>query len=75
VSKIALGTYDIRFDIGILQCAYTATIGEVSNFGSESPGFITVVGRVGTNNGTFIQTYNSSGVLADALSFHLVITC
>lgn len=74
VSKIALGTFDIRFDIGILQCAYTATIGLGGNTGASAPGEITVVGRAGTSNGLFIQTFDSTGSIADR-SFHVVVTC
>lgn len=74
VSKIATGTFDIRFDIGLLQCAYTATIGLPGNTGSSAPGFITVVGRAGTSNGLFIQTFDTAGALADR-SFHVVVTC
>lgn len=74
VTKIGTGTFDIRFDIGIRQCAYVGTIGLPGNSGSSAPGEITVVGRAGTNNGVFVQTFDSSGTIADR-SFHLAIFC
>lgn len=74
VTKIGTGTFDIRFDIGIRQCAYTATIGLTGNSGASAPGEITVVGRAGTNNGVFLQTFDSAGNVADR-SFHLLVNC
>lgn len=74
VFKISTGTYDIAFDVGILQCAYTATLGTVTASGVSLPGEITTSGRVGTSNRLFMQTFDSAGTLADR-SFHVLVTC
>ena len=70
-SHIATGTYEVFFNQTITSGVYVATIGLCGSVGASAPGQITVVGRVGTTNGLFIQTYNSAGVQAD-LSFHVV---
>jgi hypothetical protein len=70
-SHIATGTYEVFFNQTITSGVYVATIGLCGSVGASAPGQITVVGRVGTTNGLFIQTYNSAGVPAD-LSFHVV---
>lgn len=72
--RIGTGTYDIRFKRRVVGCAYTANVGLPGNIGASAPGFTTVVGRAGTNNGVFLQTFAPSGGESD-LGFHLVITC
>lgn len=72
--RLSTGTYDIRFKRRVVGCAYTANVGLPGNIGSSAPGFTTVVGRAGTNNGVFLQTWAPGGTLSD-LGFHLVITC
>jgi hypothetical protein len=42
--------------------------------GSSPPGTVTVVGRSGTPNGVYIQTFNQKGHAAD-LGFHLILAC
>lgn len=71
-TKIGVGTYEVFFDQVITAGTYVATIGIAGNVGASAPGEVTVVGRVGTNNGLFIQTYNSAGAPTD-LGFHVVV--
>jgi hypothetical protein len=73
-NRLGRGAYEVLFDRNVRRCAYTATIGLSGSEGFEAPGEITVVGRVGTPNGVFITTHNSSGRLANR-GFHLVVNC
>jgi hypothetical protein len=73
-TKLSTGTYQINMGAPITACAYVATLGLSGNSGTSAPGSVTVVGRVGTTNGIFLQTFNSTGGLADH-GFHLVVTC
>lgn len=69
-TRLFTGTYEVFFNQTITSGVYTASIGLCGNLGASLPGEITVVGRFGTTNGLFIQTYNSAGALAD-LGFHV----
>jgi hypothetical protein len=75
VSSALLGTgfYQVVFNRDVRNCAYVATIGDPAN-GSETPGEITVATRVGNNNGVFVSTHNSAGVLQNH-GFHLIVLC
>ncbi|WP_070009362.1 hypothetical protein [Streptomyces abyssalis] len=66
------GTYQVCFDVPVNKGTYVASIGLPGNVGTSAPGEITVVGRIGTDNCLFIQTYNSEGVLADR-GFHVTV--
>jgi hypothetical protein len=76
--RLSTGTYEVRFGgIDITACAYIGTIGSVLHLGPYSPGFITVVGRAGADDGVFVQTFSlddSSASPAD-MSFHLAVIC
>ncbi|MBB5960271.1 hypothetical protein FHS29_006894 [Saccharothrix tamanrassetensis] len=70
-ARVGVGTYEVFFGASdITGGAYTASIGIPGSVGASPSGEVTVVGRVGTTNGLFIQTYDSAGALADR-SFHL----
>ena len=73
-TKLSTGTYDVRFQRNITACAFIGTAGLAAFSGSIPSTVVTVVGRVGTTNGVFVQTFNSSGVLVDT-GFHLMIKC
>ena len=73
-SRLGVGTYEVLFRGAITRCAFTGTLGLAGFSGSSPSGEIAVVGRAGTNNGVFVQTFNSAGASADR-AFHLVITC
>lgn len=74
VTKLGTGTYEVIFKLPITKCAFGSTIGLSTFVNSSPPGETTVVGRVGTTNGVFLQTFSSAGVTADR-GFHLTITC
>lgn len=69
-TRISTGTYEVFFNQTITSGVYVASIGLCGNLGASAPGEITVVGRFGTTNGLFIQTYDSTGLLADR-GFHV----
>lgn len=70
-TRLGTGTYQVLFNQNITRGTYTASIGLAGNVGASAPGEITVVGRVGTANGLFIQTHDSAGALTDR-GFHVV---
>jgi len=71
-NHIGTGIYEVFFNQPVTTGVYVATVGLCGNLGASAPGQITVVGRFGTTNGLFIETYNSAGTLAD-LGFHVVV--
>jgi hypothetical protein len=68
------GIYEVDFKKDVSACGYTATIGMSGEAGGSPPGTVTVVGRSGTPNGVYIQTFNQKGHAAD-LGFHLILAC
>ncbi len=73
-APLGTGSYQVIFPRNITHCAFTASVGLASFSGSTAPGYATVVGRAGTTNGVFIQTFNSAGTLT-SLGFHLIVDC
>ena len=73
-NRIGAGTYEVFFDRSIKKCAWTGTVGLGSFSGSTGPAMITITGRVGTNNGLFVTTFNGAAAATD-LPFHTVVTC
>jgi hypothetical protein len=71
-TRLSVGTYQPCFNERITNGTYVASIGLPGNVFASPPGEITVVGRVSTNNCLFIQTFNSSGTLADR-GFHVIV--
>jgi hypothetical protein len=69
-NRLFVGTYEVFFNQVITSGAYTATIGQCGNTGVPPAGEINVTGRFATNNGLFIQTFDSAGNLADR-DFHV----
>jgi hypothetical protein len=67
-----VGTYQVCFAVPITNGTYVASIGFPGNSGASAPGEITVVGRAGTDNCLYIQTFNSAGTPADR-GFHVVV--
>ena len=73
--KLATGTYEVLFNgIDIRACGFVATVGSTEHSGSQTPGFVTVVGRAGHDDGVFVQTFDTSATPTD-LPFHLAIIC
>lgn len=68
------GTTEIDFTNDVSGCAFVATVGETGSDGFEPASFITVVGRSGTPQGVYVETYSLKGKLAN-LPFHLDVGC
>lgn len=74
-TKLATGTYDVRFNRNVRNCAYLATIGLCGSIGSTfPPGEISTVGRAISTNGVFVTTANSAGSIQDK-PFYLEAQC
>jgi hypothetical protein len=72
--RLTVGSYEADFNSTIIKCAYTGSVG-LSGAGGTSPaGYLTVVARADNKKAVFVQTFNSSGQVAD-LGFHLEVTC
>jgi hypothetical protein len=69
---LGTGIYEVFFNQAITSGVYVATVGLCGSSGASAPGQITVVGRLGTSNGLFVETFNSAGASAD-LGFHVVV--
>lgn len=76
VSSTSLGTgiYDLRFSHSIAGCAWVGTVGLGTFGGSTGAAQITITGRVGTNNGLFITTFNGAGTPTNE-PFHVIVVC
>ncbi|WP_329107853.1 hypothetical protein OG792_05240 [Micromonospora sp. NBC_01699] len=71
-ARLSVGMYQVIFNHDLTGSAYLGTIGLTGSDGQSPPGEIAVVGRTGVVNGVFVQTFSSTGVLADR-SFHLAV--
>jgi hypothetical protein len=71
-SKLSTGTYQVIFAHDITGSAYIGTLGLSGSIGGSPSGQIAVVGRFGTPNGVFVQTFDAAGNAADR-GFHLAI--
>lgn len=74
VTKIAIGQFEVLFNMRVAACTSVATIGLPGSIGMSAPGEITVVGRSGKSNGVLVATSNSAGGSADRC-FHLIVAC
>jgi hypothetical protein len=68
------GTYVVKFDTDVSQCAYEAAIGLANAENTANPGFATVVARAGEPRGVLVQTYKASAERMDK-GFHLAVFC
>ena len=71
-THLGTGVYEVFFNQTITSGVYVATVGLCGSSGASTPGQLTVVGRLGTSNGLFIETFNPAGALVD-LGFHVVV--
>jgi hypothetical protein len=70
--RLAAGQYQVNWRGSERLCGRFATIGLAGASGTESPGFVTTVGRAGRPKSTFVGTYDTTGAFADrAFSLHL----
>ena len=68
------GSYIVRFNKHIRDCAYTATIGLSGASGTSARGFITVVAGASDPRRVFVTTDDVDGAPAER-GFHLLVTC
>ncbi|HTT99531.1 MAG TPA: hypothetical protein VMF58_15895 [Rhizomicrobium sp.] len=73
-TRLGKGTYEVDFTHDVTTCGYTATIGLSGTGGVSDPGAVTIVGRSGTPDGLYIQTFSQKGKPAD-LGFHVIVAC
>jgi hypothetical protein len=73
-TKLGVGVYEIKFRYQFRWCSFQGTIGNPNFVGTQPPSFISITGRVGTNDAVFVETWDSAGVHADR-AFHVVIVC
>jgi hypothetical protein len=71
-TRLATGQYQVLFSHNITGSAYVGTIGLSTSIGVSPSGEIAVVGRFGSANGVFVQTFDSAGRAADR-GFHLEV--
>jgi hypothetical protein len=74
VEKIDEGSYVVKFDTNVSQCAYEAAIGLSEAANTANPGYATVVARSEEPRGVLIQTYNVNAERKDK-GFHLAVFC
>jgi hypothetical protein len=72
--RIEVGSYVVKFEADVSQCAYEAAIGRADAENTEIPGFATVVARAGEPHGVEVQTYDTNSALKDK-GFHLAVFC
>jgi hypothetical protein len=72
--QIGAGSYVVKFEADVSQCAYEAAIGNSVAENTENPGFATVAARSGEPHGVEVQTYNANSELKDK-GFHLAVFC
>jgi hypothetical protein len=73
-NRLGVGTYEVFFDRSIKKCAWVGTVGQGNFSGSTGAGMVTITGRVGTNNGLFVTTFDGGGAAAD-LPFLTTVIC
>lgn len=66
------GEYEVVFSHDLRGSVYVGTVGLPGDTFIPPPGEISVTGRLGVNNGVYIQTYNSAGAPADR-AFYLAV--
>jgi hypothetical protein len=74
VEKIGEGSYVVKFEADVSQCAYEAAIGRSDAENTANPGYATVVARFGEPHGVLVQTYNVTPTREDK-GFHLAVFC
>ncbi|MGY1695487.1 MULTISPECIES: hypothetical protein [unclassified Geodermatophilus] len=71
-TKLFDGQYEVIFRRDVARGAFLSTIGLSADSGASPPGEIIVNLRVGTTNGVFVMTFDSTGKAEDR-SFHLAV--
>jgi hypothetical protein len=72
--KLFDGQYQINWTRSERLCGRFATIGLPGSSGTETPGFITTVGRAGKPKSTFVGTYDVDGNFEDR-AFQVHLSC
>ena len=71
-THLGTGQYEVDFYENVDSCAYVATVGPAG--GGAASGYATVAARSGNAKGVFVETFNTSGTVAD-MPFHLAVHC
>ncbi|MER5703356.1 hypothetical protein ABT023_15645 [Micromonospora sp. NPDC002296] len=66
------GQYQVIFNHSLVRGAYVANIGDAANCCIPPAGEVSVAPRLGTPNGVFVQTVDSTGAPSDR-PFHLAV--
>jgi hypothetical protein len=71
------GSYVVKFESDVSQCAYEAAIGLSGAENTANPGFATVVARAGEPRGVEVQTYGAFTAEPELQDkgFHLAVFC
>jgi len=73
-AQLGTGSYEVIFDKNVSKCAFTGSIGTISDGSIPNPGQLTVAGRAGNVNGVFVRIVDRTGVSLDS-SFHVAVNC
>lgn len=73
-TRFGAGSYEVDFKKDVTACGYTLAIGLSGDVGSSDPGTVNVVGRSGNPKGLYVQTFDTTGTLADR-GFHVIVSC
>ncbi|MFI1192525.1 hypothetical protein ACH4T9_04505 [Micromonospora sp. NPDC020750] len=66
------GQYQVIFNHSLVRGAYVANVGDAANCCVPPAGEVSVAPRLGTPNGVFVQTVDSTGAPSDR-PFHLAV--
>ncbi len=73
-SNLTEGQYQVTFPRNVRNCAYIATVGLPTDFGTAGDGTVTVVGLAASVDGVFVETFNAAGTATNE-PFHLSVNC
>jgi hypothetical protein len=74
ITRFGTGRYDVRFDVNMDLCSYTATVGDPFTTIVYTPGLVFTASGHLSNRNVYVETKNLSGGLAD-FPFHLQAVC
>jgi hypothetical protein len=73
-AKISLGGYEVIFKQDVTGCVYNVSLGNIGSIGTVPNGQIAVASRTTDVKGVWVNTFDSTGALAD-FPFHLRVKC
>lgn len=72
-ARLSTGTYEVRFQRDIRDCAYTVTAGSIAA-GNPAYGLPVVAWRTNKPDGLWIQILDKNGGVVDR-DFHVIVLC